>query len=102
MARLLDCCFKDAFLKNYLDLIAFLLQGLPSNGTLTAVMAYMVEDVRARRRTARWSCRATRAQGLVVLPLAWRQSCTDHRVSPASRAAWLLRRRRRSFTGRAR
>ena len=35
---------RDAFLKNYLDLIAFLLQGLPSNGTLTAVMAYMVED----------------------------------------------------------
>jgi len=35
---------KDAFLTNYLDLIAFLLQGLPSNGTLTAVMAYMVED----------------------------------------------------------
>lgn len=35
---------KDAFLRNYLDLIAFLLQGLPSNGTLTAVMAYMVED----------------------------------------------------------
>ena len=30
---------EDAFLKNYLDLIAFLLQGLPSNGTLTAVMA---------------------------------------------------------------
>ena len=35
---------KDAFLKNYLDLIAFLLQGLPANQTLTAVMAYMVED----------------------------------------------------------
>lgn len=35
---------KDPFLRNYLDLIAFLLQGLPSNGTLTAVMAYMVED----------------------------------------------------------
>ena len=30
---------KDAFLKNYLDLIAFLLQGLPSEGTLTAVTA---------------------------------------------------------------
>lgn len=29
---------KDAFLKNYLDLIAFLLQGLPADGTLTAVM----------------------------------------------------------------
>jgi len=35
---------KDAFLRNYLDLIAFLLQGLPASGTLTAVMAYMVED----------------------------------------------------------
>merc|ERR1712115_179382 len=35
---------KDEFLKNYLDLIAFLLQGLPADQTLTAVMAYMVED----------------------------------------------------------
>ena len=35
---------RDTFLRNYLDLIAFLLQGLPSDGTLTAVMAYMVED----------------------------------------------------------
>jgi len=34
----------DPFLKNYLDLIAFLLQGLPADQTLTAVMAYMVED----------------------------------------------------------
>lgn len=35
---------KDPFLRNYLDLIAFLLQGLPADQTLTAVMAYMVED----------------------------------------------------------
>lgn len=35
---------RDKFLKNYLDLIAFLLQGLPADQTLTAVMAYMVED----------------------------------------------------------
>ncbi|KAJ8608495.1 hypothetical protein CTAYLR_005742 [Chrysophaeum taylorii] len=35
---------EDKFLRNYLDLIAFLLQGLPANSTLTAVMAYMVED----------------------------------------------------------
>jgi len=34
----------DKFLINYLDLIAFLLQGLPADQTLTAVMAYMVED----------------------------------------------------------
>lgn len=35
---------EDDFLRNYLDLIAFLLQGLPSNGTLTAVMAFMVDE----------------------------------------------------------
>jgi phytoene dehydrogenase-like protein len=35
---------KDEFLRNYLNLIAFLLQGLPADGTLTAVMAFMVED----------------------------------------------------------
>ncbi|KAH8052309.1 all-trans-retinol 13,14-reductase [Aureococcus anophagefferens] len=34
----------DPFLRNYLDLIAFLLQGLPAKRTLAAVMAYMVED----------------------------------------------------------
>jgi len=34
----------DPFLANYLDLLAFLLQGLPASETLTAVMAYMVED----------------------------------------------------------
>ena len=35
---------EDPSLRNYLDLIAFLLQGLPADQTLTAVMAYMVED----------------------------------------------------------
>ena len=39
-----DYGVKDKFLRNYLDLIAFLLQGLPADQTLTAVMAYMVED----------------------------------------------------------
>lgn len=35
---------RDPFLKNYLNLIAFLLQGLPADGTLTAVMAFMVDE----------------------------------------------------------
>ena len=35
---------SDEFLKNYLNLLCFLLQGLPSDGTLSAVMAYMVDD----------------------------------------------------------
>jgi phytoene dehydrogenase-like protein len=32
------------FLINYMNMIAFLLQGLPADQTLTAVMAYMVDD----------------------------------------------------------
>jgi len=32
------------FLKNYLNMLAFLLQGLPAEDTLTAVMAFMVEE----------------------------------------------------------
>lgn len=35
---------KSEFLRNYLDMLAFLLQGLPANQTLKVVMAYMVED----------------------------------------------------------
>lgn len=35
---------KNEFLKNYLNMLAFLLQGLPADQTLTVVMAYMVED----------------------------------------------------------
>lgn len=35
---------KSPFLKNYLDLLAFLLQGLPADQTLTAVMAYMASS----------------------------------------------------------
>ncbi|EED93915.1 predicted protein [Thalassiosira pseudonana CCMP1335] len=34
----------NKFLRNYLEMLAFLLQGLPADQTLTVVMAYMVED----------------------------------------------------------
>lgn len=34
----------DPFIKNWLNLLCFLLQGLPSDGTTTAVMAYMIAD----------------------------------------------------------
>lgn len=34
----------DPFVTNWLNLLCFLLQGLPSSGTLTAVMAYMIAD----------------------------------------------------------
>ena len=40
---------KDPFLRNYLDLIAFLLQGLPADGTLTAVTACMLDLVATPR-----------------------------------------------------
>jgi phytoene dehydrogenase-like protein len=35
---------QDKFLKNWLDMLCFLLQGLPSGGTMNAVMAYMLAD----------------------------------------------------------
>nr|ATQ36029.1 prolycopene isomerase-like3 [Punctaria latifolia] len=34
----------DPFIKNWLNLLCFLLQGLPSDGTTTAVMSYMIAD----------------------------------------------------------
>jgi phytoene dehydrogenase-like protein len=35
---------KDSFVKNWLDMLCFLLQGLPASGTLNTVMAYMLAD----------------------------------------------------------
>lgn len=35
---------KDPFIRNYLNLLCFLLQGLPVDGTMTAVVAYMLGD----------------------------------------------------------
>jgi phytoene dehydrogenase-like protein len=35
---------QDAFVKNWLDMLCFLLQGLPASGTLNTVMAYMLAD----------------------------------------------------------
>jgi phytoene dehydrogenase-like protein len=35
---------RSEFLRNYLDMLAFLLQGLPADRTLKVVMAYMIED----------------------------------------------------------
>jgi len=35
---------KDEFILNWLDLLTFLLQGLPCEGTMSAVVAYMVSD----------------------------------------------------------
>ena len=35
---------KDPFIKNWLDLLAFLLSGLPTNGTIAAEMAFMLSE----------------------------------------------------------
>ena len=35
---------KNKFVTNWLDLLCFLLQGLPANGTMNAVVAYMMAD----------------------------------------------------------
>ena len=35
---------QNKFVKNWLDMLCFLLQGLPASGTMNAVMAYMLAD----------------------------------------------------------
>ncbi|CAM9829278.1 unnamed protein product [Chrysoparadoxa australica] len=41
----MDACeVTDPFIRNHLNLLCFLLQGLPADGTLVAVMAYMCSD----------------------------------------------------------
>ena len=35
---------ENEFVKNWLDMLCFLLQGLPASGTMNAVMAYMLAD----------------------------------------------------------
>ena len=77
---------KDRFLGNYLDLIAFLLQGLPSNGTLTAVMAYMVEDF--YREGAVMDFPRGGSAGIVdalVRAIEKKDGCSVHRSTPVER-----------------
>jgi phytoene dehydrogenase-like protein len=40
----MDRVVQDTFTRNWLDLLCFLLSGLPASGTLTAVMAFMFAD----------------------------------------------------------
>jgi len=42
--RLRDRAIRDPFLKNWLDLLCYLLSGLPANGTSAAEMAFMFAD----------------------------------------------------------
>ncbi|MBE9177405.1 NAD(P)/FAD-dependent oxidoreductase [Oculatella sp. LEGE 06141] len=43
-SRLMDGVVQDAFLRNWLDLLCFLLSGLPASGTSAAEMAFMFAD----------------------------------------------------------
>ncbi|NET30754.1 MAG: NAD(P)/FAD-dependent oxidoreductase [Cyanothece sp. SIO1E1] len=42
--RLLDGTVKDDFIRNWLDLMCFLLSGLPADGTIAAEMAFMFAE----------------------------------------------------------
>ncbi len=41
---MLDGVVTDPFLRNWLDLLAFLLSGLPADGTLAAEMGFMMKE----------------------------------------------------------
>ncbi|NMF65895.1 phytoene desaturase family protein [Brasilonema octagenarum] len=43
-SRIMDGVVKDSFIRNWLDLLCFLLSGLPADGTSTAEMAFMFAD----------------------------------------------------------
>lgn len=43
-SRLLDSTITDSFLRRWLDLLCFLLSGLPASGTITAEMAFMFAE----------------------------------------------------------
>jgi phytoene dehydrogenase-like protein len=43
-SRVMDEVIADSFLRNWLDLLCFLLSGLPASGTITAEMAFMFAD----------------------------------------------------------
>jgi hypothetical protein len=40
--QVLDGVVSDSFIRNWLDLLSFLLSGLPANGTIAAEVAFMV------------------------------------------------------------
>ncbi len=43
-SRVMDGVVKDPFVRNWLDLLCFMLSGLPASGTITAEMAFMFAD----------------------------------------------------------
>ncbi|MEM9908492.1 MAG: NAD(P)/FAD-dependent oxidoreductase, partial [Cyanobacteria bacterium P01_D01_bin.44] len=43
-SRIMDSVVKDAFARNWLDMLCFLLSGLPADGTITAEVAFMFAD----------------------------------------------------------
>jgi phytoene dehydrogenase-like protein len=43
-SRVMDGALKDPFVRNWLDLLCFMLSGLPASGTIAAEMAFMFAD----------------------------------------------------------
>lgn len=43
-SRIIDDVITDTFIRNWLDLLCFLLSGLPANGTIAAEVAFMFAD----------------------------------------------------------
>ncbi len=41
MVQVIEGRVQDPFIRNWLDLLSFLLSGLPANGTIAAEVAYM-------------------------------------------------------------
>lgn len=58
--QVLEGRVTDPFIRNWLDLLSFLLSGLPANGTIAAEVAYMFNGGHGRMRSG---CRVVSLQG---------------------------------------
>lgn len=43
-SQIMDRVVRDSFIRNWLDMLCFLLSGLPANGTISAAVAFMFAD----------------------------------------------------------
>lgn len=43
-SKVIEGTVRDPFIRNWLDLLSFLLSGLPANGTIAAEVAYMFNE----------------------------------------------------------
>lgn len=85
--QVMDAHVRDPFIRNWLDLLCFLLSGLPANGTIAAEVAYMCVRVVPRMLPLRAvMCAQKRAEPCVRVVPRLAQCVRESTRSPAAAA----------------